>query len=271
MPSLIDLRRRDPRGQEHAADHQGDEDGRRVEAAPRAGADHERAAVRRADAARARRASRRASIRRSIRCSTAREPRADSRTLVIVVTGDKGLCGSFNTNIIKAGGSFIARAAPQPCTLGLVGRKGRDFFGRRGFDVLFEQIGIFQKLRFDDAQAIAQTAIDAFTRRRGRSRDARLQRVQVGDDAAGRRRAAAADRARRRRGADARAGAPAASAPGRLPLRAVAAGDLQPAAAALRRGAGLSRAARVERRVLRRADDGDGHGDEELGGHDRAA
>ena len=32
-----------------------------------------------------------------------RELRADSKTLVIVVTGDKGLCGSFNTNVIKAG------------------------------------------------------------------------------------------------------------------------------------------------------------------------
>ena len=55
----------------------------------------------------------------------------------------------------------------------------------------------------------------------------------------------------------------------RLPVRAVAAGDLRPAAAALRRGAGLPRAARVERGVLRRADDGDGHGDEELRRHDR--
>ena len=90
-----------------------------------------------------------------------REPRPDSRTLVIIVTGDKGLCGSFNTNIIKAGGRYVVDSG-QPCTLGLVGRKGRDFFGRRGFDVLFEQIGIFQKLRYEDAQAIAQTAIDAF-------------------------------------------------------------------------------------------------------------
>src|SRR3954462_10769011 len=32
----------------------------------------------------------------------------DRRTLVIIVTGDKGLCGSFNTNIIKAGGLFVA-------------------------------------------------------------------------------------------------------------------------------------------------------------------
>src|SRR6266550_5915207 len=59
-----------------------------------------------------------------------REPRPGSRTLVIVVTGDKGLCGSFNTNVIKAAGAWITGSA-EPCLLGLVGRKGRDFFGRR--------------------------------------------------------------------------------------------------------------------------------------------
>jgi F-type H+-transporting ATPase subunit gamma len=90
-----------------------------------------------------------------------RERRPESRTLVIVVTGDKGLCGSFNTNVIKGGATYIA-ASTESCTLGLVGRKGRDFFGRRGFSVMFEQVGIFQKLRFEDAQVIARTAIDAF-------------------------------------------------------------------------------------------------------------
>ena len=90
-----------------------------------------------------------------------REPRPDSKTLVIVVTGDKGLCGSFNTNVIKAGAAYVLESS-QTCTLGLVGRKGRDFFARRGFAVLFEQIGIFQKLRYEDARVIAQTAIDAF-------------------------------------------------------------------------------------------------------------
>jgi F-type H+-transporting ATPase subunit gamma len=92
----------------------------------------------------------------------AREHRPDSRTLVIVITGDKGLCGSFNTNVIKGAAAYVSQSS-EPCSLGLVGRKGRDFFGRRGFDVLFEQIGIFQKLRFQDAQAIAQTAMEAFT------------------------------------------------------------------------------------------------------------
>ena len=90
-----------------------------------------------------------------------RERRPDSETLVVVVTGDKGLCGSFNTNVIKGAASYILGSA-EACSLGLVGRKGRDFFGRRHFSVLFEQVGIFQKLRFDDAQTIARTAIDAF-------------------------------------------------------------------------------------------------------------
>jgi len=92
---------------------------------------------------------------------TNRESRPDAKTLLIVVTGDKGLCGSFNTNVIKAAGSFIAER-PNPCTLGLVGRKGRDFFVRRGVEVMFERINIFQKLRYEDAQGIGQAAVEAF-------------------------------------------------------------------------------------------------------------
>jgi F-type H+-transporting ATPase subunit gamma len=92
---------------------------------------------------------------------SSREVGPESRTLVIIVTADKGLCGSFNTNIIKAGGSYVLDSA-QSCTLGLVGRKGKEYFSRRGYSVMFEQVGIFQKLRFEDARQIAQTAMDAF-------------------------------------------------------------------------------------------------------------
>ncbi|HEV3217960.1 MAG TPA: ATP synthase F1 subunit gamma [Vicinamibacterales bacterium] len=91
------------------------------------------------------------------------EPREDARTLLIVVTADKGLCGGFNTNIIKAAGGFIAGTGANGIELGLVGRKGRDFFRRRGFEVRIEEIGIFQKVRYADAQRIAQTAIEEFT------------------------------------------------------------------------------------------------------------
>src|SRR6187549_1272573 len=48
---------------------------------------------------------------------TVREARPDSKTLVIIITADKGLCGSFNTNAIKAGGQFVVDS-PQQCSLG---------------------------------------------------------------------------------------------------------------------------------------------------------
>ncbi len=90
-----------------------------------------------------------------------RELGTASKVLVIVVTADKGLCGSFNTNIIKAGGGFVAESS-HACTLALVGRKGRDFFGRRGFEMLFDEVGIFQRLRYEDAARIARAASEAF-------------------------------------------------------------------------------------------------------------
>src|SRR5262245_21688412 len=92
---------------------------------------------------------------------TDREPKPDSKTLAIIVTADKGLCGSFNTNAIKGGAAFVVDSK-TPVVLGLVGRKGRDYFTRRGFSVIFEETGIFQKLSYDDARRVAQTAVDAF-------------------------------------------------------------------------------------------------------------
>ena len=93
---------------------------------------------------------------------TTRERRPDSRTLVIVVTADKGLCGSFNSNIIKGAATYITETS-EVCTLGLVGRKGRDFFARRGFEVSFEFVQVFQPLRFDVAQDIASATVELFT------------------------------------------------------------------------------------------------------------
>ena len=89
---------------------------------------------------------------------------AAGRPLLIVITADRGLCGSFNSNVIKAAGQFITTDAQgREVALGLVGRKGRDFFRRRGFDVRYEAVGIFQKLSFSDAQRLADAAIEEFT------------------------------------------------------------------------------------------------------------
>jgi F-type H+-transporting ATPase subunit gamma len=89
-------------------------------------------------------------------------PRAAGRVLLIVITADRGLCGSFNTNVIKSSGQFIVENPGRQVALGLVGRRGRDFFVRRGFDVRYEQVNLFQALKFDDAKAIAKAGMDAF-------------------------------------------------------------------------------------------------------------
>ena len=94
----------------------------------------------------------------------------EGRPLLIVITADRGLCGSFNSNVIKAAGQFILNEAPgREIALGLIGRKGRDFFRRRGFDIRYEAVGIFQKLAFGDAVDIADAAIEEFTSGRASS------------------------------------------------------------------------------------------------------
>jgi F-type H+-transporting ATPase subunit gamma len=89
--------------------------------------------------------------------------RPGSTTLLIVVTADKGLCGAFNTNIIKEAGRFITAVPGRNITLTLVGRKGRDFFRRRGYPVTYERVNLFGRLDFDHARGIARTAIEEFT------------------------------------------------------------------------------------------------------------
>ena len=86
----------------------------------------------------------------------------DAPLLVFVVTADKGLCGSFNANILRRAGGFVGEA-DRPVVMGLVGRKGRDFFVRRGFDVRFELVNFFNDLRFSHAQAVARAAIEEYT------------------------------------------------------------------------------------------------------------
>ena len=92
------------------------------------------------------------------------------RTLLIVISGDRGLSGSFNSNVIKAATQFTTgERAGREVALALVGRKGRDFFRRRNFDVIHEQTGIFQRLAFSNAVELANAAIEEFTSGRASS------------------------------------------------------------------------------------------------------
>jgi F-type H+-transporting ATPase subunit gamma len=90
-------------------------------------------------------------------------PRAGGKSLLFVITADRGLCGSFNTNAIKAASTFIVENSAREVALGLIGRRGRDFFARRGFEVRYEQVNLFQALQYSHAEDIARAAIEEFT------------------------------------------------------------------------------------------------------------
>jgi F-type H+-transporting ATPase subunit gamma len=88
------------------------------------------------------------------------EPRT---TLMIVMTADKGMCGSFNSSIIRAASGHIVEHADQAITLGVVGRRGRDYFVRRDYPIRFELVNFTRRPEYDHARAIAKDAIAAFT------------------------------------------------------------------------------------------------------------
>jgi len=87
------------------------------------------------------------------------QEREGSRTLLVVVTADRGLCGAFNANVVRAATSFLARRDGEELSLGLVGRRGRDFFRRRRYQVRSERIGVFQALQFQTASQLAAELI----------------------------------------------------------------------------------------------------------------
>jgi len=92
------------------------------------------------------------------------DARGDQRYLVVLITADKGLCGAFNANLIKAAQVFIKENPGKQIEFLTVGRKGRDFFRRRA-DVTGEYIGLTGKGRveFSEALEVADDIIKRFT------------------------------------------------------------------------------------------------------------
>ena len=84
------------------------------------------------------------------------------RILLVLVTGDKGLAGAFNTNLIKGAQRFFADHGGASVTLELIGRKGRDFFRKRGATISGEHVGLAAKVAYGETAAIARKAIEMF-------------------------------------------------------------------------------------------------------------
>jgi len=107
--------------------------------------------------------------------------REERRVLLVIVTGDKGLAGAFNTNILKAAMHFLESKAGQNVEIEAIGRKGRDFMRRRfpkaqprvrtgereassasSVTIVGEQVGVLNKLDYSVAAEIAERVIERY-------------------------------------------------------------------------------------------------------------
>ena len=91
---------------------------------------------------------------------------AGNRKILVVISGDRGLCGAFNSNIIRRSVEFLRAHQDDPevsLTLMVVGRKVRDFYRRRGqYTVKSEYVNFFDKLAYIHAAEIAQDFTRAY-------------------------------------------------------------------------------------------------------------
>ena len=95
--------------------------------------------------------------------------RETGRKRLVIITADKGLCGAFNSNILRESLRFLRGAEEASVTLVVVGKKARDFYRRRQFTVKTEMLGFFDRLAYSHAQELANTAARSSRRSQTRS------------------------------------------------------------------------------------------------------
>jgi len=88
--------------------------------------------------------------------------REEHKVLLLIVTADKGLCGAFNSNVIRAALNTMQEKRWEFVELLPIGRKANDFFKRRSIPIRREATHVFQALSLQTAQGIAKTLIDDF-------------------------------------------------------------------------------------------------------------
>ena len=86
-----------------------------------------------------------------------------NRVLIVVVTSDRGLCGAFNTNAIKAAMNLASGDfSGKECTFLCIGKKGYDFLSKRMSNVIGDFHLIFSELKFTAVQAAAEWIMNGY-------------------------------------------------------------------------------------------------------------
>ena len=90
------------------------------------------------------------------------QKREVSKTLYVVITSDRGMAGAFNTNILKKAQSDIDVNGKDQAMIISIGKKSRDYFKNRNFDIVFNHIDFWGNLNFDHAISISKEIVDLF-------------------------------------------------------------------------------------------------------------
>ena len=92
------------------------------------------------------------------------EAREEVKTIyLVVVTSDKGLCGAFNSNILKVAQTFVKENTGKTIKVVPVGKRALDFFAKRGFEIVEKWVGFGGKYTFSDAINVGKLLAKSFT------------------------------------------------------------------------------------------------------------
>jgi F-type H+-transporting ATPase subunit gamma len=88
--------------------------------------------------------------------------RPEQRLLLVVITADSGLAGAFNSNLIKLAHRFAEEHRNATLTFELIGKKGVNYFRRRFSGIAGTHTDLFRRVKFEDAERIANQIIARF-------------------------------------------------------------------------------------------------------------
>jgi F-type H+-transporting ATPase subunit gamma len=90
------------------------------------------------------------------------EKRPVEKVLIVTVAADRGLCGGFNSNVMRAALNLIEQYGDTPYDLVTIGNKASDFFSKRDYPIYVKERNFFQELSFEDAVSVSRALISAY-------------------------------------------------------------------------------------------------------------
>ncbi len=83
---------------------------------------------------------------------------------VVLITADRGLCGGYNTNLVRLAEQFLSSEEGQGATMTVCGRRGRDYFRRRSANIVREHVNLGREFDLTLAREIVADLLDRFAR-----------------------------------------------------------------------------------------------------------